>query len=293
MKRREFLVVMAGAAAVPFAAHAQQGKLWRIGFIETIAADQNAPNMDAFRSGMREHRYIEGQNFVIEYRSAEGRVERYPLLASELVRLNVDVIVTRATPAVVAAKKATSTIPIVMAASGDPLGTGVVASLARPGGNVTGLNGFTTDLLAKRVEILREAVPGVKRIGLVHNMSNPVASRQWEELKAAAPALGIEPLLFDARSPHDLPQLFEADRQDLQGRQARRAADRAAGEVRSHRQPQDGKDARPRRSGDVPDPCRRGVRVVNPPGAARRRTGSLYSHPAAWGRTRARRHRGR
>jgi putative ABC transport system substrate-binding protein len=214
MNRREFITLLGSAAAAPsvlrpLAARAQQGKVRRIGFLETIAEAQNAPNMDAFRQGMREHHYIEGQNFVIEYRSADGRSERYPALAAELVRLNVDLILTRATPAAIAAKNATATIPIVMAASGDPLGTGLVASLARPGGNVTGLSGFTTDLLAKRVEILREAVPGVKRVGLVHNMGNPVAPRQWEELKAAAPVLGIEPLLFDARNPDNLPRLLE------------------------------------------------------------------------------------
>ena len=214
MRRREFIALLGGAAAPsmlwPLAARAQQGKVWRIGFLETVGAVQNAPNMDAFRQGMRKHRYIEGQNFTIEYRSADGRSERYPVLAAELVRLNVDLIVTRATPAVIAAKNATATIPIVMAASGDPVGTGAVASLARPGGNVTGMSGFTSVLLAKRVEILREAVPGIKRVGLVHNMSNQVAPRQWEELKAAAPILKIEPLLFDLRSPDDLPRVFEA-----------------------------------------------------------------------------------
>ena len=157
VRRREFITLLGGAAAPsvlwPFTARAQQGKVWRIGFLETIAAAQNATNMDAFRQGMREHRYIEGKNFVIEYRSADGRSERNPVLAAELVRLNVDLIVTRATPAVMAVKNATATIPIVMAASGDPLGTGVVVSLARPGGNVTGLSGFTAKLLAKRVEI--------------------------------------------------------------------------------------------------------------------------------------------
>jgi putative ABC transport system substrate-binding protein len=210
MRRREFITLIGGAAvAWPLAARAQQGKVWRIGFLEAFAAAQNAPNIDAFRQGMRQRGYIETQNYVIEYRSADGRTERYPALAAELVRLNVDLIVTRGTPASIAAKNATATIPIVMAASGDPLGTGLVASLARPGGNVTGLSGFTSDLLAKRLEILREAVPSIKRIGLLHNMGNPVAPRQWEELKAAAPILGIEPLLLDVRSPDDLPRVFE------------------------------------------------------------------------------------
>ena len=132
MKRRAFITLIGGAAAAwPLTARAQQGKVWRIGFLETIAAAENAPNMDAFRQGMRGHGYFEKQNFVIEYRSADGRSERYPALAAELVRLNVDLIVTRATPAVIAVKNATATIPIVMAASGDPVGTGVAACCAR------------------------------------------------------------------------------------------------------------------------------------------------------------------
>ena len=159
---------------------------------------------------MRERGYIEGQNLVIEYRSADGRIDRFPELAAELVRLKVDVIVTRGTPAVMAAKNATATIPVVMAASGAPLGTGVVAGLARPGGNVTGLSAFTLELLAKRLEMLREAVPGIKRIGFLHNMSNPVAPRQWEELKDGAPALGIEPQLLDVRNAEDMARAFDA-----------------------------------------------------------------------------------
>ena len=212
MSRRAFFRVLAGAVATwPFAAHAQQRhRIRRIGFLETISEDLNRPNIAAFRDGMRERRYIEGQHFVIEYRSADGRSERFPSLAAELVRLKADLIVTRATPAAIAVRDATTTIPVVMAASGDPLGTGVVASLARPGGNITGLSGFTTDLLAKRVEILREAVPGVKRIGLLHNLSNPIVPRQWNEFKAAAPVLGFEPLLFDVRSPDDMARVFEA-----------------------------------------------------------------------------------
>ena len=166
--------------------------------------------MDAFRQGMRERNYIERQDFAIEYRSADGRSERYPQLAAELVRLNVDLIVTRATPSAIAARNATAAIPIVMAASGDPLGTGLIASLARPGGNVTGLSGFTTDLIAKRVEILREAIPGVKRIGFMHNFSNPVVPPQWNEFKAAAAVLGFEPLMFDIRSPDDVARIFES-----------------------------------------------------------------------------------
>ena len=145
LKRREFITLLGGAtAAWPLVALAQSA--YRIGVLDTTSAALNATNFDALRQGLRQHGYIEGQNLVIEYRSADERAERFPDLAAELVRLNVDLIVTRGTPAIVAAKNATKTIPVVMAASGDPLGAGVVAGLARPGGNVTGLSAFVTEL---------------------------------------------------------------------------------------------------------------------------------------------------
>ena len=144
LKRREFITLLGGAtAAWPLVALAQSA--YRIGVLDTTSAALNATNFDALRQGLRQHGYIEGQNLVIEYRSADGRAERFPDLAAELVRLNVDLIVTRGTPAIFAAKNATKTIPVVMAASGDPLGAGVVAGLARPGGNVTGLSAFVTE----------------------------------------------------------------------------------------------------------------------------------------------------
>ena len=145
MRRREFITLLGGAtAAWPLVALAQSA--YRIGVLDTTSAALNATNFDALRQGLRQHGYIEGQNLVIEYRSADGRAERFPDLAAELVRLNVDLIVTRGTPAIFAAKNAIKTIPVVMAASGDPLGAGVVAGLARPGGNVTGLSAFVTEL---------------------------------------------------------------------------------------------------------------------------------------------------
>src|SRR5215210_1911153 len=133
MRRREFVTLITGVAAWPLAARGQS--VYRIGLLETTSATLNAANFDALRQGLRQLGYIEGQNLVIEYRSADGRAERFPDLAAELVRLNVDLIVTRGTPAIFAAKNATKTIPVVMAASGDPLGAGVVADPARPGGN--------------------------------------------------------------------------------------------------------------------------------------------------------------
>jgi putative ABC transport system substrate-binding protein len=210
VRRRDFIALLGSAAAAwPLAARAQRaGKVWRIGMLETIGVGLNAANLDAFRKGLRELGYIEGQNLAIDYRSADGRSERFPELVAELVRLKVDVIVTRGTPAVLAAKEATATIPVVMAASGAPLRTGVVTGLARRGGNVTGLSAFTLELLAKRIEILREAIPGLTRIGFVHNLGNPVAPPQWEELKAAAPTLGIELQLLDVRKLEDMERAF-------------------------------------------------------------------------------------
>jgi putative ABC transport system substrate-binding protein len=213
MTRRSFIALLGGAAAAsilpPPAAQAQRaGKVWRLGVLEVISPAMNAANYDALRKGLRDLGYVEGRNLTIEYRSADGRTERFPELAAELVSLKVDAIVTRGTLAVLAAKNATATIPIVMAAIGEPLLTGVVASLARPGGNVTGLSAFTLDLLAKRVEILREAVPGLTRIAFLHNMANPIARPQWEVLAPAAPALGIELRLLDVRNREDLERAF-------------------------------------------------------------------------------------
>jgi putative tryptophan/tyrosine transport system substrate-binding protein len=208
LKRREFITLLGGAtAAWPLVALAQSA--YRIGVLDTTSAALNATNFDALRQGLRQHGYIEGQNLVIEYRSADGRAERFPDLAAELVRLNVDLIVTRGTPAIFAAKNATKTIPVVMAASGDPLGAGVVAGLARPGGNVTGLSAFVTELQAKRLELLREMVPRIDRIAALLNMSSPAEPPQWEETKAAARTLAIEPQLLDVRKPEDLSRAFE------------------------------------------------------------------------------------
>jgi putative ABC transport system substrate-binding protein len=208
MRRRDFMVRLGGATAWPLVVRAQQtGKSYRIGILETIPKTQNAANLDAFRKGLRELGYVEGQNLDIEYRSADGRAERYPDLASELVRLKVDLIVTRGTPAAQAAKNATGTIPIVMAAMGEP--RAVVASLAHPGGNVTGLTTFSTVLTGKRIELLKELVPGLSRVALLHDMGNPVAPPQWEEAEAAARSLGLQANLLDTRSEEDLARAFE------------------------------------------------------------------------------------
>ena len=209
MDRRTFLGgIASGLIAAPLPARAQQaGKVYRIGILEAIPAAQNAANLDALRKGLRDLGYVEGRNLVIEYRSAEGRAERFPDLASELVRLKADLIVTRGTPAARAAKNATETIPVVMATMGDP--RAIVASFARPGGNITGVTTFSTELTAKRIQLLRELVPSLARVALLHNMGNPAAPPEWEETKSAARALGLQPELLDVRSQGDLSRAFE------------------------------------------------------------------------------------
>ena len=208
MRRRDFIAGLGTTAAWPLAAGAQQPtKSYRIGMLETISPALNAPQLDAFRQGLRELGYLEGQQYAIEYRSADGRAERFPELAAELVRLRVDLIVARGTPAAIAAKNATGTIPVIMSSVGDPLL--IVDSLARPGGNVTGLSAFVNEMTSKRLDLIKELVPAMSRIALLHNMSNPVAPPQWEETRTAALSLGIQAELLDVRNREDLSRAFE------------------------------------------------------------------------------------
>ena len=212
MKRREFITLLGGAAVSwPLEAWAQQPspKVWRIGILEATPREMNGVNLGALQKGLREHGYIEGQNLVVAYRSSDGRADLFPKLASDLVGMNVDLIVTRGTPAVLAAKNVTSTLPVVMAASGEPLDVGVIAGLAHPGGNVTGLSAFTTESELKRLELLRELVPRLTRLAALYNMSNPVSSARWEAIRTAERALGIEARLLDVRAPEDLESSFE------------------------------------------------------------------------------------
>jgi len=209
MKRREFIALVLGAVASSLVARAQQRELRHIGILETVSPALNAANFDAFKIGLRELGYTEAADYQIEYRSADGRAARFPELASELVNLKVDVIITRGTPAALAAKRATATIPIVMAAIGEPLDTGVVASLARPGGNVTGLSALVNELAGKRVELMKEVVPTVTRVGFFNNMSNPVIPPQWEETIKVSRSLNIQAELLDVRSKEDIGRAFE------------------------------------------------------------------------------------
>jgi putative ABC transport system substrate-binding protein len=184
-------------------------KVYRIGVLERTSPTVNAANLDSFRQGLRALGYVEGKNLVIEYRSAEGRDERFAELAAELVRLKVDLILTRGTPAALAAKKATPVIPVVITGVGDPVGQGIITSLARPGGNITGLSATVTDVYPKRVELLKELAPKATRIAALFNMSNPAIPRQWAAVETTARALGLQAHLLDVRKAEDLRTAFE------------------------------------------------------------------------------------
>jgi putative ABC transport system substrate-binding protein len=205
------IIVAVLLLTTPSAVRAQPvGKVYRIGMLETRSTALNAANIDAFRQGLRELGYKEDQNLEILYRSSDGRDERFPGLASELVHSKVDLILTRGTPAALAAKSATRTIPVVMAGIGDPVGSGLVDSLGRPGGNVTGVSAYNVEIYAKRVELLRELLPKLTRIAGLFNMGNRVLPIQWKEVEKAARSLRIQPQLLDVRRPEDLPPAFDA-----------------------------------------------------------------------------------
>ena len=205
------LVLLAMSLAIPSGIGAQQSaRVYRIGMLERTSKTLNAASLDGFLLGMRELGYVEGKHFVIEYRSADGEDERFPALAVELVRLKVDLIVTRGTPAILAAKSATTTIPVVITGAGDPVAQGLVASLARPGANVTGLNPMVTELYPKRLELLRALVPKATRIAALLNMSNQSIPAAWKTLETAARSLGVEAQPFDVRKAADLGPAFDA-----------------------------------------------------------------------------------
>ncbi len=197
--------------ATPLAAGAQQaGKVWRIGML-SLGSPTNSPHiLEAFRQQLRELGYVEGQNIVIEYRWAEGRAERLPDLAAELVGLKVDVIVAGGTPAPLAAKRASRTIPIVMAAAGDPVGTGLVASLAKPGGNVTGTSDHSPELTGKRLQLTKEIIPRLSRAAVLWNAANPIAALVASETEIAARTLGVQVQSLEVRGPDDFENALPA-----------------------------------------------------------------------------------
>src|SRR5262245_57775222 len=199
-------------------AHAQPtSKVYRVYILKTNPPLTNAANFDALRKGMMELGYTEGQSLFFDYRSVDGRNERFPDLVAELLRLKVDLIVTRSTPAVLAVKAATTTIPVVMAATANPVGDGIVASLARPGGNITGLSSFHSELSTKRLEMLREMIPRIALVGTLSDPSNPVTPGQEEDVRSAAQTFGIATRFLGARNREELePGLEEAGSGDVE-----------------------------------------------------------------------------
>ena len=211
--RRELLAALGGAAAAwPLAARAQQpmAKLPTIGFLGAATPSAWSQRVAAFVQRLRELGWTEGRTVVVEYRWAEGRSERFLEIAAEFAQLKVDVIIAAGTPAVLAAKQATSVVPIVFVGAGDPVGTGLVASLPRPGGNVTGLSAQTTDTVGKRLELLRELMPGIRRLAIMGNVDNPVSVLEMREIGAACAALGLEADALEIRRTADIVPAFEA-----------------------------------------------------------------------------------
>jgi putative ABC transport system substrate-binding protein len=213
MRRRDFIGVLASAAAPPLARAQQPAKIVRLGFLLTGSLAETRVNVDAFRKGLTELGYVEGQSFVIEPRGADGWIERLPNLASELVALRVDIIVAAATPAGHAAQQATSLIPIVVAAMGDPVRDGLIASLARPGGNVTGTSFLGPELVPKRLSLLREVLPKVSRVAVLWHpnaFSSRTMADMLKESADAAAILGLQLQLVEVRSPDELERAFSA-----------------------------------------------------------------------------------
>jgi putative ABC transport system substrate-binding protein len=211
MRRREFITFLGGAAAWPLAARGQQGaKLPTIGFLGQSTRSAASEWVAAFVQRLRQLGWIESRTIAIEYRWGEGLTERAAEIAVEFIRLNVDVIVTSGTPQVLAAKQATSVIPIVFATAGDPVGTSLVASLARPGGNVTGLSNQNVDTDGKRLELLREVLPSLRRLAILANIGNPAAVLEMAAVQAMARTLGLEVDTLEVRRAEDIAPAFEA-----------------------------------------------------------------------------------
>src|SRR5712692_1525732 len=217
--RHAFIGTLAGfLLVVPLAAEAQApAKVPRIGFLSARPPTDNPYFIESFRQGLRELGYVEGQNIAIEYRFAEGRPERLPALAAELVRLKVDVIVAGGPPAPAAAKQATGTIPIVFAVAADPVAVGLVASLARPGGNITGLASISGEIVGKQLELFKEVAPKVSRVAVLQNPSNDTHPHTLRQAEGAARALGVQLHIVEARTPPEIDAAFAAMRSQRAG----------------------------------------------------------------------------
>jgi len=213
-RRRQLLIAAGALLAAPLRGFAQQpaATMPRIGFLGVSTPAAWAPRVDAFRAGLRDLGYVEGKNIVVEFRFAQGRYDRLPELAAELVRLKVDVIVTHSAPGALAAKQATAAnpIPVVMTNVGDAVGWGIVPSLARPGGNITGDTFFVTELVAKRLEVLKDAIPHVRRVAVLANPDNAAMGQSVQAMEIAAKELNVSLLRFHARGPADLDGAFAA-----------------------------------------------------------------------------------
>jgi putative ABC transport system substrate-binding protein len=210
MTRRQLLIALgAGALAAPFASRAQQQWVYRVGFLGNSTAALEGNLVGPFREGLRNLGYVEGRNIIIEYRWAEGKYERFPDLIAELVARKVEVIVTAGTPAALAVQRATATIPLVMVAVGDPVSTGLVASLARPGGNSTGLTSIAPDLEGKRLELLREVVPKLARVSFLMNPDNAFHVGSEKQARAAAQVLHVDVQFIGVRADADFDHAFD------------------------------------------------------------------------------------
>jgi putative tryptophan/tyrosine transport system substrate-binding protein len=211
MRRREFIMLVGGAVtALPFAVRAQQPALPVIGLMGADSAAAQSRMTAAFVQRLRELGWTEGRNVIIEYRWAEGRTDRFAEIAAEFVQRNVSIILTHNTPPTLAAKHATSTIPIVFATAGDPVETGLVSSLARPGGNITGLSSQASEIAGKRLEILRQALPGLRRLATIADIGNPWAALEVSQIKDAARILGIEVTTFEVGRGGEIDSVFDA-----------------------------------------------------------------------------------
>ena len=214
MRRREFITLVGGALAWPLLASAQQPKRLIIGYFGATTAAAEKLRTDAFVRRLGELGWIDGETVAIEYRWAESRTERFASIVADLVRLRVDIIVATSIAAVLACKQATTVIPIVFPLAGDPLATGLVASLARPGGNVTGLSNQGADLAGKRLEVLREVEPGLRRFAVLANAEYPGRVSEIADIQTAARTLGLNVALFEIRPAGDISPIFDAMRKD-------------------------------------------------------------------------------